>query len=155
MARRKAKSIQQLLAESRKRDARGRFMPIERSQKTAVVPLPGFANDQSSTTVAEPPVVETQTDAQTPEAIEKQTVSQIGLLEALIKQRQEMGFETSELEKYVIGIGDQRGVRSVVEEFIKENSEKFNREDPAGAAAFKLMEETVTLSETSMRASIS
>ena len=153
MARRKAKSIQQLLAESRKRDARGRFMPIERSQKTAVVPLPGFANDQSSTTVAEPPVVETQTDAQTPEAIEKQTVSQIGLLEALIKQRQEMGFETSELEKYVIGIGDQRGVRSVVEEFIKENSQQFNREDPAGAAAFKLMEETVTLSETSMKAS--
>lgn len=78
---------------------------------------------------------------------------QVNLLQSLIKQRQSMGFDTSELENYVVGMGDQRGVRSVVEDYIRANREKFNVSDPAGAAAYELMQEAVSLSEASLDAS--
>jgi len=79
---------------------------------------------------------------------------QIGLLEALVKQRKQEGFETTDLEKYVVGIGkDNKGVRSIVEDFISKNGDKFDQEDPAGSAAFELMEEAVSISEMSVDAS--
>jgi hypothetical protein len=90
----------------------------------------------------------------TPEQVSDEKIAkQIGLLEALNKQRQSMGFETTELEDYVVGMGKQRGVRSVVEDYIRANREKFNTNDPAGAAAYELMEEAVGLSEASLDAS--
>ena len=84
---------------------------------------------------------------------EKEIAKQIGLLESLIKQRNAMGFESSELENYVVGMKGQKGVRSVVEDYIRSNRDKFNQEDPAGAAAYELMEEAVGLSESSLDAS--
>ena len=84
---------------------------------------------------------------------EKEIAKQIGLLESLIKQRSAMGFESSELENYVVGMKGQKGVRSVVEDYIRSNRDKFNQEDPAGAAAYELMEEAVGLSESSLNAS--
>lgn len=85
--------------------------------------------------------------------VETKTAKQIGLLESLIKQRNAMGFESSELENYVVGMKGQKGVRSVVEDYIRSNRDKFNQEDPAGAAAYQLMEEAVGLSESSLDAS--
>ena len=84
---------------------------------------------------------------------EKEIAKQIGLLESLIKQRSAMGFESSELENYVVGMKGQKGVRSVVEDYIRSNRDKFNQEDPAGAAAYELMEEAVALSESALNAS--
>jgi len=89
----------------------------------------------------------------TPEQVSDEKIAkQLGLLEALNKQRQSMGFETTELEDYVVGMGKQRGVLSVVEDYIRANREKFNTNDPAGAAAYELMEEAVGLSEASLDA---
>lgn len=85
--------------------------------------------------------------------VETKTAKQIGLLESLIKQRSAMGFESSELENYVVGMKGQKGVRSVVEDYIRSNRDKFNQEDPAGAAAYELMEEAVALSESALNAS--
>lgn len=78
--------------------------------------------------------------------------NEIGLLEALIRQRKKLGIDTTELEKYVLGAADGEGVRSVVEDFIRDNQEQFNPDDPAGAAAFQLMTEAVNLSEDSLKA---
>jgi len=85
--------------------------------------------------------------------LEEATAQQIGLLQALIEQRRGMGIQTSELENYVLGLDDGKGVRSIVEDYIKQNKDKFDQTDPAGAAAYELMEEAVTLSEASLKAS--
>jgi hypothetical protein len=87
-------------------------------------------------------------------ATDAAVAQQIGLLQALIRQRKSMGMETSELENYVIGTADKQGVRSVVERFISENRQKFDQDDPAGAAAYQLMKEAVVLSEGSLKASM-
>lgn len=78
---------------------------------------------------------------------------QVGLLEALLKERAARGFETSNLENIVLGLEGSRGLRSELQDFINKNAGKFNMEDPAGAAAFTLMKEAVTLSEASLKAS--
>ena len=87
------------------------------------------------------------------EETEKNTSTKIGLLESLKAQRQAQGFKSDALEDYIIGTSEQRGVRSTVEDYIRENRDKFNQDDPAGAAAYELMEETVALSEASLDAS--
>ena len=94
----------------------------------------------------------TQMPANAP-SMEAETAEQVNFLQAIIEMRKKMGVETSALEEYVVGTASQMGVRSIVEQFIKENREKFDQEDPAGAAAFELMEETVVLSEQSLKAS--
>jgi len=78
----------------------------------------------------------------------------IDLLTALGMQQKETGSEPTALEDYVVGTSQKEGVRSKVEAFIVENREKFNREDPAGAAAYQLMREAVLLSEESLSASV-
>jgi hypothetical protein len=80
---------------------------------------------------------------------EKNISNKIGLLEALKAQRQAQGFKSDALEDYIVGTSKQQGVRSTVEDYIQENRDKFNQDDPAGAAAYELMEETVALSEAS------
>ena len=110
----------------------GKFGPVKPEFKVAKPP-------------AAPPTNAPPTDA----AI----AQQIGFLQALISQRKSMGIETSELENYVIGTADKQGVRSVVERFISENRQKFDQDDPAGAAAYQLMKEAVVLSEGSLKAS--
>jgi hypothetical protein len=84
---------------------------------------------------------------------EKDVSTKIGLLESLKAQRQAQGYKSDALEDYIIGTSKQQGVRSTVEDYIRENKEKFNQDDPAGAAAYELMEETVALSEASLDAS--
>ena len=87
------------------------------------------------------------------EETEKNISTKIGLLESLKAQRQAQGFKSDALEDYIIGTSKQQGVRSTVEDYIRENKDKFNQDDPAGAAAYELMEETVALSEASLDAS--
>ena len=87
------------------------------------------------------------------EETEKNISTKIGLLESLKAQRQAQGFKSDALEDYIIGTSKQQGVRSTVEDYIRENKDKFNQDDPAGAAAYELMEETVALSEESLDAS--
>ena len=87
------------------------------------------------------------------EKTEKNISTKIGLLESLKAQRQAQGYKSDELEDYIIGTSKQQGVRSTVEDYIRENRDKFNQDDPAGAAAYQLMEETVALSEASLDAS--
>jgi hypothetical protein len=121
----------------------GRFASLPPEQKVGNVRA---SRAKASSAVASTPAV---TDVQS----EKEIANQIGLLESLIKQRNEMGFESSELENYVVGMKGQKGVRSVVEDYIRSNRDKFNQEDPAGAAAYQLMEEAVTISESALTAS--
>jgi hypothetical protein len=87
------------------------------------------------------------------EETEKNISNKIGLLESLKAQRQAQGYKSDALEDYIIGTSEQQGVRSTVEDYIRENRDKFNQDDPAGAAAYELMEETVALSEASLDAS--
>ena len=84
---------------------------------------------------------------------EKDVSTKIGLLESLKAQRQAQGYKSDALEDYIIGTSEKQGVRSTVEDYIRENRDKFNQDDPAGAAAYELMEETVKLSEESLDAS--
>ena len=87
------------------------------------------------------------------EETEKNISTKIGLLESLKAQRQAQGYKSDALEDYIIGTSEKQGVRSTVEDYIRENRDKFNQDDPAGAAAYELMEETVKLSEESLDAS--
>ena len=87
------------------------------------------------------------------EETEKNISTKIGLLESLKAQRQAQGYKSDALEDYIIGTSEKQGVRSTVEDYIRENRDKFNQDDPAGAAAYELMEETVALSEASLDAS--
>ena len=87
------------------------------------------------------------------EETEKNISNKIGLLESLKAQRQAQGYKSDALEDYIVGTSEQQGVRSTVEDYIRENRDKFNQDDPAGAAAYELMEETVALSEASLDAS--
>jgi hypothetical protein len=87
------------------------------------------------------------------EETEKNISNKIGLLESLKAQRQAQGYKSDALEDYIIGTSEKQGVRSTVEDYIRENRDKFNQDDPAGAAAYELMEETVALSEASLDAS--
>ena len=80
-------------------------------------------------------------------------MEQVDFLQAIAKMRAGMGVETPELEKIVIGRGGRPGIRSVLQDYINANADKFNVEDPAGAAAFQLLEESVKLAEGSLGAS--
>jgi hypothetical protein len=121
----------------------GRFASLSPEQKVSNVRA---SRAKASSAVASTPVVNGAPS-------EKEIAKQIGLLESLIKQRSAMGFESSELENYVVGMKGQKGIRSVVEDYIRSNRDKFNQEDPAGAAAYQLMEEAVTISESALTAS--
>jgi hypothetical protein len=145
MARRRSKlSTRQKLAATRKRDAMGRFMPIEKSASTAT--LESVMSPASAT--AAPTVVSAENTQQTTDQ-----PKEIGLLESIGIRRKEMGFETSELDKYVVGMEGQKGVRSTVEDYISQNRSRFLGQDPAAAAARELMDEATQLSEQSIGAS--
>jgi YHS domain-containing protein len=75
----------------------------------------------------------------------------IGLLEAIRAQRAAMGFGTGELEQLVIG--ETSGVRARINAYIRENRDQFDVTNPAGAAAYELLQEAASLSEESMKAS--
>ena len=72
------------------------------------------------------------------EETEKNISTKIGLLESLKAQRQAQGYKSDALEDYIIGTSEKQGVRSTVEDYIRENRDKFNQDDPAGAAAYEL-----------------
>ena len=78
---------------------------------------------------------------------------EIGLLEALIHQRESLGYDTSELEKIVLGIKGKKSVQQELQEYIQANAKKFDTKDPAGAAAFELFDEAAKLSADSLEAS--
>ena len=126
----------------------GRFASLPPEKKVGNVRA---SRAKASSAVASAPVASAPVAGGAPS--EKEIAKQIGLLESLIKQRSAMGFESSELENYVVGMKGQKGVRSVVEDYIRSNRDKFNQEDPAGAAAYELMEEAVALSESALNAS--
>jgi hypothetical protein len=86
------------------------------------------------------------TEAESTQQIE----NQIGIIEALIQQRKEMGFgDSSELENLVLGGKDKRGVRSILEQYKK----GLDTKDPASIAAGVMLEEAAKLSEDSLSAS--
>ena len=103
------------------------------------------STSSSATAIMDPP--------KSVEETEKNISTKIGLLESLKAQRQAQGYKSDALEDYIIGTSEKQGVRSTVEDYIRENRDKFNQDDPAGAAAYELMEETVKLSEESLDAS--
>lgn len=76
----------------------------------------------------------------------------VSLTEALIRQRSQMGFESSKLEDFVIGLKGNTGLRSQVEEFLEQYPYLFDVETESGAAAFELMDEALRLSEQSLKA---
>lgn len=108
--------------------AGGKFLPLSPEQKMgyrAPAPAVGVSSPQETT---------------------------VGLIEALLQQRQSMGYGGSSLEKYVIG-GDGAGVRSQINAYIRQNQGDFDPKDPAGAAAYELLQEAANLSEESLKAS--
>jgi hypothetical protein len=107
----------------------------------------GPASPVTAAPTAPPPTQDT-TDNTVEQAME-----QVDFLQAIAKMRAGMGIETPELEKIVIGRGGRPGIRSVLQDYINANADKFNVEDPAGAAAFELLEESVKLAEGSLSAS--
>ena len=132
-------------AKAQKEQAAAAAKP-QKEQDQDAAQLTGMASTSSTATATmDPPksVIETEKDVST----------KIGLLESLKAQRQAQGFKSDALEDYIIGTSKQQGVRSTVEDYIRENKDKFNQDDPAGAAAYELMEETVALSEASLDAS--
>ena len=76
----------------------------------------------------------------------------VSLTEALIQQRSQMGFESSKLEDFVIGLKGNTGLRAQVEEFLEEYPYLFDVQTESGAAAFELMDEALRLSEQSLKA---
>lgn len=76
----------------------------------------------------------------------------VSLTEALIRQRSQMGFESSKLEDFVIGLKGNTGLRSQIEEFLEQYPYLFDVETESGAAAFELMDEALRLSEQSLKA---
>jgi hypothetical protein len=105
----------------------------------------------SSVAVTEPPIISDEASDPTPEATEKKP--EISLLESIGLRRKELGFKTSDLDKYVVGMEGQKGVRSTIEEYVSQNKERFVGQDPASAAARELMDEATGLSEASIGAS--
>lgn len=91
-----------------------------------------------------------QTQSQDPV---QQTMEQVGLLEALMKERSSRGFDTSSLEKRILGLDGAKSIRTELQDFIDQNAGKFSGDDPAGVAAFELMESAVDLSEAALTAS--
>lgn len=83
----------------------------------------------------------------------QQTMEQVGLLEALMKERSSRGFDTSSLEKRILGLDGAKSIRTELQDFIDQNAGKFSGDDPAGVAAFELMESAVDLSEAALTAS--
>jgi hypothetical protein len=83
----------------------------------------------------------------------QQAMEQVDFLQAITQMRSGMGLETSELENVVIGRAGGRGVRAVLQDYINANADKFNVEDPAGAAAYELLNTSVMLAEDSLSAS--
>ncbi len=98
------------------------------------------------------PPAPTETGTGKPSPIDK-TKEQIGLLDAIIKQRSEMGMSTTDLEKIVIGMEGNVGIRKQLQQYVDANLTKFDRTDPAGAAAAELFTETAKLSENALDAS--
>lgn len=144
MARRRSKlSVRQKLAAARKRNSLGQFLSTEKPVSTATLePVMNVAS------AAAPPV------SNAGESDQPQTQqTEIGLLESIGLKRKELGFETSDLDNYVVGMEGQKGVRSTVEEYISQNKQRFVGQDPASAAARELMDEATQLSEASIGAS--
>lgn len=83
------------------------------------------------------------------QSIDENIIDQIGIIDALIQQRKEMGYEVTELENIVLGGKDKAGVRSVIEGYKKQ----LDMKDPASVAAGVLFEEAARLSEESLKAS--
>jgi len=144
MARRRSKlSVRQKLAAARKRNSLGQFLSTEKPASTATLePVMNVAS------AATPPV------SNAGESDQPQTQqTEIGLLESIGLRRKELGFETSDLDNYVVGMEGQKGVRSTIEEYISQNKQRFVGQDPASAAARELMDEATQLSEASIGAS--
>ncbi len=133
--------IKRQLAARQGRNARGHFMSLKQEQKLSAVRASKVGTAQSL------PFEETPaTEAESTQQIE----NQIGIIEALIQQRKEMGFgDSSELENLVLGGKDKRGVRSILEQYKKDLDTK----DPASIAAGVMLEEAAKLSEDSLSAS--
>ena len=117
------------------------------ASRPSLEPVMGPASPVTAAPTAPPPTQDT-TDNTVEQAME-----QVDFLQAIAKMRAGMGIETPELEKIVIGRGGRPGIRSVLQDYINANADKFNVEDPAGAAAFELLEESVKLAEGSLSAS--
>ena len=133
--------IKRQLAARQGRNARGHFMSLKPEQKLSAVRASKVGTAQSL------PFEETPaTEAESTQQIE----NQIGIIEALIQQRKEMGFgDSSELENLVLGGKDKRGVRSILEQYKK----GLDTKDPASIAAGVMLEEAAKLSEDSLSAS--
>ncbi len=133
--------IKRQLAARQGRNARGHFMSLKQEQKLSAVRASKVGTAQSL------PFEETPaTEAESTQQIE----NQIGIIEALIQQRKEMGFgDSSELENLVLGGKDKRGVRSILEQYKK----GLDTKDPASIAAGVMLEEAAKLSEDSLSAS--
>jgi hypothetical protein len=116
-------------------------MSLKQEQKLSAVRASKVGTAQSL------PFEETPaTEAESTQQIE----NQIGIIEALIQQRKEMGFgDSSELENLVLGGKDKRGVRSILEQYKK----GLDTKDPASIAAGVMLEEAAKLSEDSLSAS--
>ena len=153
----KARKEQEAAAAKSQRAAEQQTAKVQKEQAAAAAKAQK-QQDQDSAQLAE--TVSTPSTATAtmdpPKSVmetEKDVSTKIGLLESLKAQRQAQGYKSDALEDYIIGTSKQQGVRSTVEDYIRENKEKFNQDDPAGAAAYELMEETVALSEASLDAS--
>jgi hypothetical protein len=57
------------------------------------------------------------------------------------------------LEKRILGLDGAKSIRTELQDFIDQNAGKFSGDDPAGVAAFELMESAVDLSEAALTAS--
>ena len=85
----------------------------------------------------------------------EQQTSDSGLLNALSEQRAVIGSKDTDVEKSILGVGGEVSIRDKIQEFISKNKKAFSKDDPAGRAAFELMEESVQLGEDALTASTS
>lgn len=123
-----------------------RAMSAPRNPRGQFLPNPASKSGMRRAAASAPTISTQQEQVQ---QVSEEIVEQIGIIDALIQQRKEMGLESSELETIVLGGKDSKGVRSIIESYKKTLSSG----DPASAAAGVLLDKAAELSEESLNAS--
>ena len=83
---------------------------------------------------------------------EAEVEKKIGILEALLEKQKQLSGGDTELSAAVLGKGGTKGVRSQIEQLVRENRERLqDLDDPNNAANFAVIESALALSERAVR----
>jgi hypothetical protein len=81
-----------------------------------------------------------------------QVKTELKLLERIMQARKQRGIEPGPIEKMVVGLEGQKGIRQQIQDFASKNKALFDKSTPEGMAARTLYSEAVSLSEDALSA---